>query len=82
MIQNQHDKRRKLGLLTQEEVCRMAKCSPGRLQYHTRRGRLDPPNARLHSRFFYTKKQAEEIAAYFGRRKRWQRVGEVANGEE
>jgi len=73
MIHTQHDERRKRNLLTQREVCEIAGCSPGRLQYHTRHGQIDPPERRLHSRFFYTEEQARKIAAYFKGRAKWLR---------
>ena len=77
MITTQHDERRQRGLLTQREVCQIAGCSPGTLQYHLRHGWIEPPTARLHARFYYSEPQAERIAAYFGERKRWQRGGEL-----
>ena len=75
MIETQHDERRKQKLLTQREVCQMAGCSAGSLQYHLRHGWIEQPAARLHARFYFTKTQAERIAAYLGDRKRWQRRG-------
>jgi hypothetical protein len=77
MIHNQHDERRNRGLLTQAEICEHAKCSAGRLQYHTRRGLIAEPKGRLHSRYYYTPEQAQQIRAYFAGRKPWQRVEEV-----
>lgn len=71
------DERRERGLLTQQEVCKQAGCSAGRLQYHTRHGHIEPPAARLESRLYYTSEQVLAIAAYFANRKRWDRL----NGE-
>ena len=70
-MQQQYEERKRLGLLTQTEVCELANCSPGRLQYHTRHGWIDPPQARLYSRFYYSDEQAEQIVQYFKGRKRW-----------
>jgi hypothetical protein len=60
--------------MTQAEVCEMANCSPGRLQYHLRHGWIDPPSERLFSRYYYSHEQGHEISEYFRKRKRWQRV--------
>lgn len=72
-MQREYEERRRLGLMTQTEVCRLAGCSPGRLQYHTRHGWVDPPSERLFSRFYYSHEQSHEISEYFQKRKRWQR---------
>jgi hypothetical protein len=74
-MQKEYEERRRLGLMTQSEVCEMADCSPGRLQYHTRHGWVGPPSERLFSRFYYGAQQAREIAQYFKARKRWERTG-------
>lgn len=73
MATNQHDERRQLCLLTQQEVCDLAGCSRGRFQYHLRRGLIPAPAARLHSRYYYSETQAAGIAQYMGSRKPWER---------
>jgi hypothetical protein len=72
-MQLEYEERKRLGLLTQTEVCELAGCSPGRLQYHIRHGWLDPPSERLFSRFYFGAEQAERIVQYFRGRERWER---------
>jgi len=72
-MHQQYEERKRLGLLTQAEVCELAGCSPGRLQYHSRHGCIDPPNARLYSRFYYSQEEADRIVQYFKGRKRWEK---------
>jgi len=74
MIQTLHDERRQQHLLTQCEVANFAGCSVGRLQNHTRKGKLELPSQRLGSRFYYTEKQAKDIKEYFNCQQRWQRI--------
>ena len=73
MIATQHDERRRRGLLTQQEVCDLADCTHGRLQYHARRGWIEAPDSRLGSRVFYSENLARRIADYFRSRTLWER---------
>ena len=73
MISNLQDIRRKRRLLTQQEVCEIAGCSAGRLQYHTKKGAIEPPNALHGSRLYYSETAARQIAQYFNGRDPWQR---------
>ena len=74
MIDTQHDERRRRKLLTQREVAEQVGCSVGRLQFHTRCGKVELPGERLGSKFYYTQMQAKDIGRYFKNRERWQRV--------
>jgi hypothetical protein len=73
MIRTLHDERRRQHLLTQTEVAKIAGCSVGRLQNHTRKGHLELPSQRLGSRFYYNERQAKEIKTYFECHQRWER---------
>jgi len=73
MIETEHDQRRKLRLLTQQEVCDLAGCSRGCFQHHYRNGWIERPAELLNSRFYYSEQQAERIAERFQKRKRWNR---------
>ena len=73
MIATQQDERRRRGLFTQQEVCALAGCTHGRLQYHARRGWIAAPDSRLGSRVFYAEESARRIADYFRSRTLWER---------
>jgi hypothetical protein len=78
---NQQDIIRKKRLLTQVEVCEIADCSTGRLQYHTRRGLIAAPDASLGSRLFYSQVAARQVANYFAARQPWGRITSRKEGE-
>jgi len=73
MIEYEHDRRRKLRLLTQQEVCDLAGCSRGCFQHHLRHGWIEAPAERLNSRFYYGEEQTARIVEHFRQRKRWER---------
>lgn len=69
--------RQKRGLYLAAELARAFGIPRPTLDYHIRRGDIEPPSVAIGERLCFTRQQAVEIKAYFDSRQRYERQPDV-----